>query len=463
MAAEGKYKIIKKLESGGMAEVFHAEYESMEGFKKQVAIKRVLPHLSQNREFIAMFLDEARLSLKLNHANIVQTFDIGFSNNTYFITMEYVDGVNMKKVLEYHLKHSIFMDPAYAAFIMNEVCKGLAYAHSLKDQHGRALGVVHRDVSPPNILLSRQGEVKLVDFGLAKATSQLEHTEPGIIKGKFSYLSCEAAWGKEVDARADIFSAGIIFWEMLAGGRKLFLGETDYETVMLVRDAKVPPITSINPDVPGEFEFIIMKALQPDPDRRYQTATEMGRDIARAMFSLQKPVTAYDIGQMVEQIQKEEPVVEKKELDIVDRLIEDELARLSSIELGDNIFDEGSKPISVAEISGMLDSSLGMEDPRKWILEMEEDRGSGGFNVAKKGSGWQEVKIHDLENKSSVSSSLKRHKPSQASGFPVDLQKKKVEVKPIEGEEPKYTIWFILLFLSIIALGVAYYFLIFRK
>lgn len=443
-----------------MAEVFCADMESIEGFKKQVAIKRVLPHLSQNREFIAMFLDEARLSLKFNHANVVQTFDIGVADNTYFITMEYVDGINLKKVLEFYQKRRILMEPFYAAYIANETCKGLAYAHSLKDADGKLLGVVHRDVSPPNVLLSRQGEIKLVDFGLAKATSQLEHTEPGIIKGKFSYLSPEAAWGREVDHRADLFSAGILFYEMMSGGAKLFHGANDYETVMLVREAAIPSITSINRDVPREFELVLNRALQGDPDKRYQTAAEMGRDITNAMFSVGKAVSNFDIANIVEQITQQEPVEAHKEPDIVDLLIEEELQKITSIDGSDDIFSDGSKPISFAEVSGLLDTSGGLEDPRKWISEIELDNGtraSGRLNPQDQGSGWKEVKVHTLDKQGAPSN----RGPAVASqpDFPVDLR----AGKTAEKEGPRYTIWFILLFIALLCLGAAYYFLIFQR
>ncbi|MEM9191024.1 MAG: serine/threonine-protein kinase, partial [Myxococcota bacterium] len=210
-----------------MAEVFRGEAQSVQGFRKQVAIKRVLPHLAQNQNFIAMFLDEARLGARLTHANIVTVFDIGAADNTYFIVMEFVDGANLKNVMESLRKQGRRFPMKEAIFICIEACRGLNYAHETIDDEGRALDIVHRDVSPPNILISKRGEVKLTDFGLAKATTQLEKTDPGVVKGKFSYLSPEAALGQPVDARADIFALGIVLWEMLAG-RRLFLGETDY-------------------------------------------------------------------------------------------------------------------------------------------------------------------------------------------------------------------------------------------
>src|SRR5215510_11059062 len=200
-----RYRVIERLASGGMAEVFLAESAGIEGFKKQVAIKRVLPALSEKKRFIAMFLDEARLSAHLSHSNVAQVFDIGVGDNAYFIVMEYVDGSDLKAVIEYMKKSGRAFPVEAAAHIAVKICEGLTYAHELKGNDGAALHVVHRDMSPPNVLITKHGEVKIVDFGLARANTQLEKSEPGIIKGKFSYLSPEAAQGMPVDARTDVF------------------------------------------------------------------------------------------------------------------------------------------------------------------------------------------------------------------------------------------------------------------
>src|SRR5882757_9307146 len=235
-----RYKVLEKVAAGGMAEVYRAESAGLEGFKKQVAIKRVLPHLSEKKKFISMFLDEARLSAHLSHSNCVQVFDIGVGDNAYFIVMEYVDGADLKAVVETLKKQGREMPVEEAVFIAIKICEGLSYAHELIDQEGRPFAVVHRDMSPPNVLITKFGEIKIVDFGLAKASSQLEKSEPGIIKGKFSYLSPEGAMGKDVDHRTDIFAVGIILWEMLSAQR-LFLGDTDFATVKLVQQAVVTP------------------------------------------------------------------------------------------------------------------------------------------------------------------------------------------------------------------------------
>src|SRR5688572_3541523 len=275
MAAEQRYRVVDRLEAGGMAEVFRGEALSVQGFKKQVAIKRVLPHLAQNKNFIAMFLDEARLGARLNHANIVTVFDIGAADNTFFIVMEYVDGCNLKAIIEHFRQSGRRLPVKESVYLCMEACRGLSYAHDMLDDDGNHLNIVHRDISPPNILLSKRGEIKVTDFGLAKATTQLEKTDPGVVKGKFSYLSPEGALGEPVDARTDIFALGIVLWEMLAG-RRLFLGETDYQTVKLVQQANIPSLARLNPEVDHDLEIVLGQALARDKNQRFQTAREMG-------------------------------------------------------------------------------------------------------------------------------------------------------------------------------------------
>src|SRR5499427_627292 len=267
-----RYTITERLDHGGMAEVFRGVAESMEGFKKAVAIKRILPNLTKNQKFVSMFLDEARLSLFLQHANIVQVFDISRTpDNAYFLVME--------------------------------CCKALQYAHGLEHpETNEPLVIVHRDISQPNILLSKNGEVKLVDFGLAKANSQIESTDPGVVKGKFSYLSPEAASGLEVDHRADVFAVGIIMWELFTN-RRLFYGDTDYQTVELVRQARVPSIAALNPEIEPELEQIVRKSLAKDVNDRYQEAADMGDALTQYLFSRRMKVTSRDVGALVRDTQ----------------------------------------------------------------------------------------------------------------------------------------------------------------
>jgi serine/threonine protein kinase len=365
--SQQRYRVVEKLESGGMAEVFRAESEGLQGFKKQVAIKRVLPHLSEKKKFISMFLDEARLSAHLSHSNCVQVFDIGVGDNAYFIVMEFVDGANLKAIAESLRKNVKEFPVAYVAFIAQEICKGLAYAHELCDPNGVDLHIVHRDMSPPNVLITKYGEVKIVDFGLAKANSQLERSEPGIIKGKFSYLSPEAAMGQEVDSRTDIFAVGIILWELLAG-RRLFLGETDFQTVKKVQQAVVPSISTINTKVPPDLERIVAKALARDPAVRYRTARELGQDLSKFMFRLGQPVSTFDIATLVQGAMQERQRGRPPMGSIIDKLIEEALLEFTS--LTDEERAEAAKK-DASYVGGAIPLNPGaFVDPTNWAKEI---------------------------------------------------------------------------------------------
>jgi eukaryotic-like serine/threonine-protein kinase len=344
-----RYRPLFKLDSGGMAEVYVAEAESMAGFKKKVAIKRILPSLLKDERFVRMFLDEARLSLHLSHANCVTVFDIGKSSSTYFIVMEYVEGINLKAILQEFARRRMTFPVQLTVWILNEVLKGLDYAHHLRDpETGRKLGIVHRDISPPNILLSWNGEVKLTDFGLAKASTQLESTDPGVVKGKFSYLSPEAASGLDVDARADIFAVGILAYEMLTG-RRLFLGESDYHTVQMVRAAEVPSIMAQNPEVTAELEAIIRRALAREVELRYQSASHMADDLLGFLFSRSLKVSARDLTDIIADLRKKQPAIQApkpNESNVILKLIEDEFADFRSLDADEGGPPTGSQPLT---------------------------------------------------------------------------------------------------------------------
>jgi serine/threonine-protein kinase len=376
--SQQRYRVVEKLESGGMAEVFRAESEGLQGFKKQVAIKRVLPHLSEKKKFISMFLDEARLSAQLSHSNCVQVFDIGVGDNAYFIVMEFVEGANLKAIAEALKKKGREFPVQCAAFIAHEICKGLSYAHEMHDANGTPLYIVHRDMSPPNVLVTKFGEVKIVDFGLAKANTQLEKSEPGIIKGKFSYLSPEAAMGQEVDARTDIFAVGIILWELLAGQR-LFLGETDFQTVKKVQQAVVPPISQINRRVPPELERIVSRTLARDPAQRYQTARELAQDLSKFLFAYAQPVSSYDIASLVIVAMRDRQKTRQPQGSIIDKLIEEALLEFTS--LTDDDRGGGSQrppqPKAIEPAAQPL-TAASFVDPTNWANEISiGDRESG--------------------------------------------------------------------------------------
>jgi serine/threonine-protein kinase len=384
MAQQPRYRVTEKIDAGGMAEVYRGVAESaVGGIKKAIAIKKILPNLTKNKKFISMFIDEARVSMYLQHANIVGVFDIGMADTAYFIVMEFVDGCNLKTIIESLRRQSKRLTVGQVIYLMMEVCKGLHYAHDATDpENGRPLNIVHRDISPPNILISKRGEVKLVDFGLAKATSQIESTDPGVVKGKFSYLSPEAASGKDVDRRADVFAVGILLYELLTG-KRLFYGETDYQTVEFVRQAKVPPMEPQNPEVTPELEAIIRKALARDLGVRYQSASDLQEALAQYLFSQRLKVTSRDIEQLVnsclQEKQRSQPKVASGGVgNLIDELINEEMLKFTSVEnFGGEDSPTGGAPANAA--AAPLDPGS-FVDTRGWTDEESTTGGrSNGF------------------------------------------------------------------------------------
>lgn len=327
-----RYRILERLGGGGQAEVFRGIAESIQGFKKAVAIKRVLPNLTSNPQFVAMFLDEARLSLHLQHANVVQVFDISRADDgTYFLVMEFVDGCDLKALWEHEIRNTRSANIPLVLHVVIESCKGLHYAHLLEHPDTRQpLGIVHRDVSPPNIMLSKNGEVKVVDFGLAKANSQLEVTDEGVVKGKFSYLAPETTEGLTIDARADVFALGILLWEMLTE-RRLFVADTPHATVELVRQARIPSIIALNPNIDLELDAIVRKALARDRDERFQSAGELGDALTGYLFANGLKATSKDVALAVREIRADRALRASPKATLIDALVKDEINKLTSL------------------------------------------------------------------------------------------------------------------------------------
>lgn len=363
--AQQKYEIIERIGTGGMAEVFMASSTNVKGFQKLVAIKRVLPSLTKDERFVRMFLDEAKVSLPLNHTNIVQTFDLGLADETYFIVMEYVDGRNLKEIIQNLAERGERLTAAEAALIGHEVTKGLAHAHDKRNADGDPLNIVHRDISPPNILISRDGEVKITDFGLAKAKSQAEATDPGVVKGKFGYLSPEAAAGEDVDGRTDIFAVGIVLWEMMAG-RRLFRGEDDRETLELVKEAEVPTLDSCGRDVPEQFESIIRKALARRPQDRFKSARAFGEALNGFLFSTGRAVSEFEIADRVRQAIGETADRRSDSLGPSDLAVQREINQFVSLEdMEDLDLLLAEQEIEGSEVTPMPVEG-DFEDPRQW-------------------------------------------------------------------------------------------------
>jgi serine/threonine protein kinase len=265
--------VYEQIGLGGMATVHRAEQQGFGGFSKQIALKRMLPSVAADATLVKSFIREARLASHLRHANVAQTYDLGKVGNTYFIAMELVPGRNLREILRHCAQISGTMPLPIAMNIVNQICDALDYAHNLCDESGQPLGIIHRDVSPSNVIVSEGGVVKLIDFGIAKATGSGMTTKSGMIKGKFSYMAPESLVGN-VDARADLFALGVIAYELLTS-QPLFQGKDDMDTLLRVRQMTIDPPSRCNTKVPTEIDTIVMTALERDPDQRWQRATAL--------------------------------------------------------------------------------------------------------------------------------------------------------------------------------------------
>jgi eukaryotic-like serine/threonine-protein kinase len=310
----GKYVLLERISVGGMAEVFKAKSFGVEGFEKILAIKRILPSLAEDGDFIDMFIDEAKICGQLNHANICQIFELGKCQDSHFIAMEYVWGKDLLQIQNRFRKLRQTMRPEMAAHVASKMCEGLDYAHKKKDAAGKPLGIIHRDISPQNILVSYEGELKIIDFGIAKAAVRSSKTQAGVLKGKFGYMSPEQVRGLPLDRRSDVFAIGTILYELLVADR-LFVGESDFETLERVRNVDVPPPSKSVKDCPPELEQIILKALAKDVEDRYQWAGEMQEHLQAFLMSREPVFSAKNLSTWM----REQFAVEfKREQDVLD-------------------------------------------------------------------------------------------------------------------------------------------------
>jgi serine/threonine protein kinase/TolA-binding protein len=291
----GKYQLIQRIGTGGMAEIFKAKVTGEGGFEKLVAIKRILPHLSDDAEFVDMFMREARLAALLSHPNIVQIYDFGKERNTYYIAMEYLWGHDLRTVLNRAKEQPLPIE--CALYIASRISAGLEYSHNLKDLSGKPLNIIHRDVNPQNIIVTHQGEVKIVDFGIAKIAEMDSTTKVGTLKGKVPYMSPEQAAGEVIDKRSDIFSTGVILYEMVTG-EKAFQGAT-MEVLDRVRKAEFKPPELAAPDVLPEVHEILHKALAKTPENRFQTSAEMFRRLEDCLTLFSKRQNAENLSRQI--------------------------------------------------------------------------------------------------------------------------------------------------------------------
>ena len=256
----GDYYLFERVAVGGMAEVFKGVSYGVEGFERLFAVKRVLPSISEDQEFIEMFIDEAKIAVQLTHANIGQIFELGNAEDSYFIAMEFVQGKDLRAIFDRARTKAGALDIPMCCHVIKEVCEALEYAHGKKNEKQEPLGLIHRDVSPQNILVSYDGEVKLIDFGIAKAAGKASKTQAGILKGKFGYMSPEQVRGKPIDRRSDLFSLAVVLFELLTLER-CFQGESDFSTLEKVRNVDIRRPSALNRDIPPELERIVLRGL----------------------------------------------------------------------------------------------------------------------------------------------------------------------------------------------------------
>ncbi len=278
MQTLGKYQLVKQLAVGGMGEVWLARQKGPVGFEKLVVVKTLLKHLKEDQEFVNMFFDEARIAAVLNHPNIAQIYDLGEDNGEYFIAMEYVHGLSLRDVVVHAIEHGSGLPLALKCRVIADAAAALDFAHQAKTPSGQPLDLIHRDVSPQNILIGFNGAVKLIDFGVAKAANKLVRTATGIIKGKYAYMSPEQAYGKPLDGRSDVFGLGTVFWEILCTER-LFKRDNETETLQAVVGADIKPPSMLDRAVPRSLDAVVLKALERELPDRYPSAAAFQKAI----------------------------------------------------------------------------------------------------------------------------------------------------------------------------------------
>jgi serine/threonine-protein kinase len=301
----GKYLLLEKVATGGMAEIYLAKSNAANGLNKFFAIKRILPQFTNNEDFVSMFKEEAKVCINLNHSNVVSIFDFGIEQGQFYLVMDFVEGRNLRQIINELKKTNKSFSIDQALYLVKEAAAGLDHAHRCTDSmSGKPLNITHRDMSPQNVMVSYEGEIKVIDFGIAKAETEAEDTKAGTLKGKFSYMSPEQAEGQPIDPRTDVFALGIVLWELLANDR-LFTGSNEAAILRKVRDCQVPQIRKINPTVPQELERIVMKALAKDRNLRYQTAANFQKDLNRFLNTQYPDFSPQDFSQFIKECFKD--------------------------------------------------------------------------------------------------------------------------------------------------------------
>jgi TerC family integral membrane protein len=308
----GPYQLLKRIAAGGMGEVFLARQQGMEGFEKLLVVKVLMPHLVENREFVTMFFDEARIAARLNHPNIGQIYDLGEHEGNFFIAMEYIHGEDVLRLFKAAREQRKPVPLALSVRIASDAAAGLDYAHKAKDANGSPLGIVHRDVSPQNLLVTYEGGVKLIDFGVAKAAGRGSHTATGTLKGKYPYMSPEQIAGEAVDKRSDIFALGVVLYEM-ATSRRLFKRDTEVSTLKAVEACQVPTPSTVNPDIDPQLEAVMLKALARSPAKRFSDAAALRLALEDWLVQKRLPGSSAHLAQYLQDLGAERLAEERAE------------------------------------------------------------------------------------------------------------------------------------------------------
>ncbi len=372
----GKYLLLDKIATGGMAEVYKAKSYGVMGFEKLLVIKKILPHLSRNKDFVSLFINEAKVSVSLNHANIVQVYDLGVVGADYYIAMEYVHGSDLMRTARRAAQTGQPLPMELSCFIVAEMARGLDYAHNLKDPSGQPLEVVHRDISPHNVLLSYEGDAKLTDFGIAQVGKDLASEEGRIAGGKFAYMSPEHLGAAPVDHRSDIYSTGIVLFELTTGTR-LYAGMSVEDKKRAILDGTIPRPSAVNAAIPARLEQIIFNALARDPALRYQSALELQDDLIAFLFESGQRVNRVDLGSALKRIFHEEYERDASAGSVVNNF-DPEFDRLAQSQpSGPSIVDEGSVRGS-STASRFTASAVGGLRKRRWTARQRGTRSTAG-------------------------------------------------------------------------------------
>jgi len=362
MSGAPKYILTERIAQGGMAEIHLGKSVGLDGFARVCAFKRILPHFAQDQEFIQMFRNEAMVAKQLQNKNIVQVFDFASDGTSYMLVMEFVDGQDLRAVLASSEQQRKRIPTEIAVFLVIEVLSGLSYAHGAVDVQGKVMGIIHRDVSPQNILISFEGDIKITDFGIAKAQNQQSTTRAGVLKGKFRYMSPEQAMGQAIDSRSDVFAIGVILWEMLTMQR-LFKGE-DMAVLESVRQCKIkPPSQVAGAKVPPELDAIVMKLLAKDVSKRYATAKEAIRDLNKFLYGARPDFFAGEVAEFMHTLFRDRIATARERLRSTLALPVGALGAGASFDMFGAGSDPRNAPSSVVDMSKPAARSPGAQVP----------------------------------------------------------------------------------------------------